>query len=80
MGSGNGLVPVGGYGVALEERGEKDGDSPRPGGGHHGEDRIAEGLSDAEEADVEEEDGHFDGNDGEGQEDFVAPIQLDMWV
>ena len=74
MGSGDGLVPVGSNGVALEQGGEQDGDSPRAGGGHHGEDGVSEGVSDTEEADVEKEDGHFDGYDGEGVEDFIAPI------
>ena len=38
MGPGNVLVPVASNGVALEQGGEEDGDTPCPGGGHYGED------------------------------------------
>ena len=78
VGAGDLVIPIGCDGVALEQGDEEDGDTPRPGEGHDGEDGVSKGLSDTEETEVEEENGHFDRNDGERVENFVAPVQLDF--
>ena len=78
MGSGNGLVPISCNGIALEQGSEEDGNTPGPGQSHQGEDHVSKGVSDTEETIVEEKNGHLDGNDGEGVEYFIAPIQLDI--
>lgn len=78
VGAGDLVVPVGCYRVALEQGDKEDGNTPRAGEGHDGEDGVSKGLSDTEETEVEEQNGHFDGNDGERVENFVAPVQLDF--
>ena len=66
------LVPGRGDGAALEDRGREGGDAPGQDEGEGDVDGPGEGPVDAEDAEVEAEDGRLDADDHEGVDDFVG--------
>ena len=66
------LVPGRGDGAALEDGGREGGDAPGQDEGEGDVDGAGEGPVDAEDAQVEAEDGRLDADDHEGVDDLVG--------